>query len=999
MRRRCASALTLVLAATALLAFAAVAPAAGSPRHVTASHHHRAAHHRKRQHHRRHAGRPVAAHSTNAATAGTTTMPATPTSMGSAEPVSRSAASASPALAPAPPTCEEEKLPMGCPIQTITSSGGIQVGNDSYPAAGNWVRLLVLDPTHLTPVECGGKTCDLSFNADQTAALLQSLGEIPAPSDDLVILSGQGIPQHFSAAQTSALKSAFEKLGGTLEPDGAARGGAEALHSGAWSLLGRVGATGGFAEQNYEAIQAGIPEFLEESTGERGSLNGYLQIVNIPTVYEYVSPEFVKVDTSGEGSNATENFIEVGEQTYRSQKIQAGQQAFQLVFIPNEPGASAREVINATIVTRNADGQVNPAGVHELASSLEFLRHSEIPGQQIGIVQSFGRTSNSGQKEISDSPDWVADELPFAGLTVNEEDTRFGFYNWCGTGEDGSGRMDGHDCEGFPNEPTSLGKAPTVTQVVGELAGMRARNEVADLGLEGQPEALSLISPAHPYSESDAVVAVGEAGERTVGVLRRSRQSQWTVAGASPGLTDTSGKTLFDPASMWEVIFGTRHEEWPDSGPPGSSFAEASRYIAGKLFPGEGLTDIRQAYSSAPTWIVGAADKVMGIKYPTAQRPHFSRADFEALKAELIDVEFPDLENIDTMTQDYQAVFGKQELTGLVNFRDINQELISKALNDDEAFKKEIATVNEGPSVGSATYFAADLIGLLGPEADFLTGPMDFMAGSYDFFSELYGSSDSTGSATQPFGEPQQLRDEAAKLALDMAERYEALSGTFGHFEVLFDTDWARLRKASQLATKRWSLAPVSGENPQLGLLQQSLATAGQAGLYEALVPLAYDQWVVSPWWTKNEEEQNHAFDPATYTCLHEPGNFEHPVQPFDGFPGAGMGQIRWEAEAGQPFRNHFTTRVLVSKSDPLTLESVSEKLGLKSAEYPGVKNVGAAPEKVLTEKLFDPPTKASKPSFPDGLDLSKVGFFGLPTWTMPRLQCGMPLAYAIEEE
>jgi hypothetical protein len=885
---------------------------------------------------------------------------------------------------------------MGCPIQTITSSGGIQVGDDNYPRAGNWVRLLVLDPTKLIPVECGGRTCDLSFDADQTTALLQTLGEIPTNSDDLVILTGQGIAQHLSAAQLSALTSAFEKLGGTLAPEGAAPGGAKALASGAWSLLGRAGATGGFAEQNDEVAQAGIAEFLGGSPGERGTLNGYLQVVN-KLVYEYVSPEYAAIDTSAPGSTDTQNVVTVGEHTFRSQKIEAGQQAFQLVFLPND--ASGKGALNATLVTRNADGSLNASGVHELAGALGFLRNSDIAGQEVGIVQSFGRSNVGGLTPISNSADWIADELPFAGLTSEEDHENFNFYGWCGTGEKGSGTMQSVSCGHFPNTPTSLGKAATAVQIIGELAGMRARNEVAGLGVGGEPEALSLIAPAHPYSDNDAQVAVGAKATRTLGVLRRSRQSQWTVAGAAPGITGKSGETLFDPASMWEVIFGTPHEEWPDSGPPGSSMAKASRYIAGRLFPLEHYTDVRQAYSTARTWIRGATGKLAGIDYPTAQRPHFSRADFEALKNELVHVEFPDLEEVETMTTEYQQVFGKAKVDGLINFKANGQKIIETALEDNATYKAETATVNEGASLGTSLYFASDLIGAFGGETEPLTGPLDFFAGTYDFFSELYGSSEDTGSATQPLGEPEMLRGEVAKLGEDMAKRYAVLSETFGHFEVLFDTDWGRLREAAEHSIRQWDLPQYSPEHRQLGLLTQSLATAGEAGLYEALMPIAYEQWVISPFWTANENAlDNEGFEPTTYTCLHEGSGGREPIHPFGAFPTADVGLVRVEGDQGKPYRNGFTARLLISKADPLRLEPQVNVVGSSNVNFPGVESVGAAPPQALIEKLFDPPTQATEFQFPNGLGLSKAAFFSLPAWSMPRLQCGMPLAYAIKE-
>jgi hypothetical protein len=972
--------------------------------------HHR---HRKPAHRRRHhAPRPITHQLSAAVSVGSVAGaepaggdPSTPPVPAGSPP----APDAPAAAAPQEPSCAAAGEPMGCPIQTITSAGGVQIGNVGYPKQGNWVQLLVLSADKLEPVDGG----DRSFDAAEAEKLTKTIEEIPAEqndkrNDDLVILSGQAnsYASGLGTAQTKALQAAFAKLGGKLEPLDLTDQGKGGLASGGWSLIGHVDTAAGSAEQNDQAQEAGVREFIGESSGTRGSINGYLQIVNT-AAYEFVSPEFIPIDTRAAGSTSTQNVITVGGNSYRSKALQAGQQGFQLLILPNDPDADGSGIVNFTSITRNADGSINTRELGELRGALALLRNSDEPGQLIGVLQSFGRIDNTSLQQISDNPDWVEDALPAANLSRAEhDDGEYDFFRWCGNGErghtapEGKGKMNGYTCELFPNTPTSYGTKDTITQMIGEMAGMRARDEVADLGFQGQPEGLSLIVPAHPYGDADANLAIGEQGERTIAVLRRSRQAQWTASAPSPGLTDSSGQPLFDPAAMWEVIFGTGPEPWPVSGPPGSAAANASKYVAQQLFPGAKYTDVRQAYATAPTWITSKPGELAGLTYPTDQRAQFSRADFEALKTELETVEFPDLAAVDTMTQNYQELFGNEKVNGLINFNQNKNEIITKALHDNEAFERETATVEEGPSVGSALYFASETIGLFGPETEAITGPLGFFASAYDFFSELYGSTTSEETGKQPFEEPQEITDEASKLAADMAERYQTLSETFEHFEVLYDTDWSRLRKAAQFAAGQWSLPPYTQLDPQKGLLQQSLATAGQSGLYEALVPLAYEQWVVSPWFTdaggdnnnKGPKNVNGTPGPSEYFCHGPSGG------PFESFPGSSLAWIRFEADSAGGQKNHFTGRALVSKADPLVLEQASEEVGSGDANYPGVANNGAAPEAALTEKLFDEPSLASNFSFPDGLGLSKVGFFGLPSWSTPRLQCGMPLEFAIEE-
>jgi hypothetical protein len=692
-----------------------------------------------------------------------------------------------------------------------------------------------------------------------------------------------------------------------------------------------------------------------------------------------------------------------GGEAYPSKTLQSGEQGFQILFVSSPKSASS-----ITYTVRNADGSVSTEGLNQLRSTLYELHNLEVGDQLTVAVQSFGRIVNTGLTQISSNPDWVNDSLPAVNLSRPEhDDGEYDFYRWCGNGEsghtapEGKGTMSGYTCELFPNTPTSYGNKETITQLIGELAGMRARNEVANLGFQGQPEGFSLISPLRPYSDADANVAVGQEGERTIAVLRRDRRAQWSAAAASPGTTDSSGQPLFNPAAMWEVIFGTPSEPWPVSGPPGSALANASEYIAQKLFPEDHYTDVREAYATAPAWIISKPGELAGLTYPTGKRPRFSRADFAALKNELLTVEFPDLTAINTMTHSYQELFGTEKTDALVNFKAVAQEIIKTALNENEAFQRETATVEEGPSVGSALYFASETIGAFGPETEAITGPLGFFASAYDFFSELYGSTTSENTAKQPFEEPQEITDEASQLAVDMAQRYWGLTELFGHFEVLYDTDWSRLKRASALADGQWSLPPYTTKAPQLRILQQSLATAGQAGLYEALVPLAYEQWVVSPYYTdaggdnnnKGPKNVNGTPGPRDYYC-----NDEESEGPFQAFPDSSLAWIRFEPDSAGGEKNHFTGRAIVGKADPLVLGQAEEPIGSGQANYPGVLRNGAAPEEKLTKKLFDPPSVATNFSFPDGLGLSKVGFLGLPSWATPRLQCGMPSAYAIEE-
>lgn len=233
---------------------------------------------------------------------------------------------------------------MGCPIQTITSSGGIQVGAANYPRAGNWVRLVILNPTQLTPVNGDDGQ---SFNANQTQALLDALKGISR--DDIVSLFGQGISfKTFPDAQRQALTTAFQELGGTLSTSGATYSGAANLGSGQWSLIGHTGLTPGLAEQNLDTEEAGISGFLNGSSGGTGSLNGYMQIVKTFS-YQFVSPEYAPIDTPAPGSTATQNIMSIDGKPYASDDLtsQDASEGIQLLVL--DP-STAKPTLNATYV-------------------------------------------------------------------------------------------------------------------------------------------------------------------------------------------------------------------------------------------------------------------------------------------------------------------------------------------------------------------------------------------------------------------------------------------------------------------------------------------------------------------------------------------------------------------------------------------------------------------------------------------------------------------------
>jgi hypothetical protein len=162
---------------------------------------------------------------------------------------------------------------------------------------------------------------------------------------------------------------------------------------------------------------------------------------------------------------------------------------------------------------------------------------------------------------------------------------------------------------------------------------------------------------------------------------------------------------------------------------------------------------------------------------------------------------------------------------------------------------------------------------------------------------------------------------------------------------------------------------------------------------YQALMPLAYDQFFISPVYTRtgnNGPKDVTKAGPRDYHCDDGPN-------PFEKAPDSALHYVRFEASGGASEnqrnygRNHAIGRALKSKANPLTtqLSDTTHGYGSGLGEYPDTKKAGSDAPAGLTDVLFAKPKPAGSPTNPRGLGMSKDEFFGMDTWTAPRLQCG----------
>jgi hypothetical protein len=488
--------------------------------------------------------------------------------------------------------------PMGMPIQTITTTGGIQIGAPKqggryYEPRGNWVQMLVLKPSTATPIESPTQTGEpsqpsgpvptapptptspgiptppgpsyqpeityqpegaspknpgiLNFNVGQGKDLREAVKH--TATGDLVVLSGQGLNVSLGQSDQKYLKEALETLGGTVAASGTTPDGTADLGDGAWSLIGHRGLTPGYAKQNTFLTEAGIQGFLEGSAGKPGSLNGYLQAVTSEG-FQYISPEVVSLDTKWTPNistppSPTQNTIMVGDTPYPSQNIGTGEVngcpcsvAIQVLLLDQ---STLKATLAGTFGVIATNGQTVQPGTEGLAYVLHKAIQEHGAGQSsLLILQDFGSGASGGAWPGASSHWWLQDSLP------NSNEGSF----WNGNT--------------FPSKPSQLAKSwneaipfGTVAGDLGVLVSPGFHDVVANYRrplYEPTSEkvvdrtwgGLTAVTSTHPFDQTSAY----GSGQGTVppstdnplldngritGGLTRNNQGQWEMGGETQG--------------------------------------------------------------------------------------------------------------------------------------------------------------------------------------------------------------------------------------------------------------------------------------------------------------------------------------------------------------------------------------------------------------------------------------------------------------------------------
>jgi hypothetical protein len=539
--------------------------------------------------------------------------------------------------------------PMGIPIQTITNSGAIQIGEETYARTSPGVKMMVLSGTELKPIAWPGR-----WGAAEQTFTAEPNGEWESPPDEkgknkgqlveevkqiskqqTVILTGQGTQLAASAlskSQLAHLEEAIKMIGGTVAHTGQTPLGAADLENGDWSVIGYLNLTEGHGNQDFGLSQEPLPtgttfEFPKFPTnaGSAGSLNGFMQRIGT-LAYDFVSPEFLSLDTKwtpspSQAPSPTQNTIAVGSNHYASATIPDGAIAMQLLVLDGSEPTKVLENSTYTILNSGCGTVNGPGGIEALDQALHDLATeggaAGAPGgSNIVIAQDFGKQLGECWPG-GNNTNWLQDAIPSV-----------------------SGNGSGWNGSTFPtkrSELTAMWNNPnvhgygSVAGNFGLFAGTTAHDEVANYRrpfwddelrqrVNRDYGGLTLVASTNLYQPSAAFFqgqgesisaanpSVPTIGNGTVtGVLRRNEQSQWELQSSSSltGATDKAGKFMsFEQASLLELMFA-KPTPWPCSvespAPCKGTKAEieaAQRYFVKVLAPESTATTVRDLYAN-----------------------------------------------------------------------------------------------------------------------------------------------------------------------------------------------------------------------------------------------------------------------------------------------------------------------------------------------------------------------------------------------------------------
>jgi hypothetical protein len=532
---------------------------------------------------------------------------------------------------------------------------------------------------------------------------------------------------------------------------------------------------------------------------------------------------------------------------------------------------------------------------------------------------------------------------------------------------------------------------PTVAGQVGDLTGYAGHDLVANLGVpnlfqEGpsspkpvepvEVTRLTMVAANHAqtpeanFISGDARSANGTPEGRLVGVLTRNDEGGWTVQNGS-------SESLWEAAKIWEVAYA-EPTTWPYAEGPGKQGEEnkyAMEAISGEIFGrASAITNVRTEY---PNLSAGEASNLEGtlsrMKANPGPNAMFNSVTYEHLREQLM-LEAHDVYEVKEAMTRWKSIYGNGT-NNIVDVNAVTSKVIGAVLKDHKNKESAEAEVNPEAIIAETLYTVSDLAGF--PETtEFLKIPeiVGTMAGGVALAE---ASTPETGTEAEG-PETAEVRVRAGELETTLAKHVEDANEGIEGLEKILVSDWGKLNRAgTEAKEQKWKPDP-SVESA----LQQALSVNTERQLYEALLPYAYQQWVISPYQTAFNG--NGPQSPGTsYFCESYFGDNDHATgkHPFKDEPQGGLSTAIYKparepgaaVRPAEPFTQAYSIRAL--KSTKAKLKMSTQVLEGES-KLVSIHHDGASPKAELVNPLFEPVLTGEHTGIPTRLGINKAEFF-----------------------
>jgi hypothetical protein len=529
--------------------------------------------------------------------------------------------------------------------------------------------------------------------------------------------------------------------------------------------------------------------------------------------------------------------------------------------------------------------------------------------------------------------------------------------------------------------------------MVGQLAGPPAHDYVAQFGWHSKHQGgLSVVANTHLYDWGTAY-AKGETDPipsqaRVIGILRRDNQFQWRLSTAA-------GNNTINQSDLWDLSF-QQPQAWPYTG---GDYANAMSYIINQV-PDLNCTNPRAQYSTGgQTGWGDVAALVAGVQYPTAPYPpalcpqgyshNFTSQEFGAVRQQLV-TEMAYVDQIRAGIIAWNQIFSNAASDQYVQLKSFANTILNNVLNNSA--RNRGVSVDALKVLGYATSVGASLAGVGNPVAG---GVLGAVSAGFFLADSVTPSSSNEGN---PSFDTQELNDRAYAIATDLANRYSNLKNTLLHLGDVLVGDWGKLEVAgprfSPVAPKdkpSWALTTKTEK-----LTQQSLAVAGKRVFNQAMLPLAFTEWVVAP--PLISPNQNGPGDPFQYYyCFNDAGTVDqwYYQQPFRGTPLSAMDNVLYRPQLGpdsntwpaQPNTTYWIGRVLVSSYNHLETNN-NYDVNTQDVTGNAITSGGRPPPASLTDPLTMPVSATDSTSDPKYLGMQKEDLLAPLNWSKKELLC-----------